>query len=230
MDRAGTVLAYRVQEYSKVFVTEDHMSAVAHQTPVSTPQSSSSKDYFVHDKAMCECAIGKDSRVWAHAHVMSRAVVGSGVNIGEQCFVENGAVIGNGCTIKNGVSVWDGVNLEADVFVGPNAVFTNDMMPRTKSINEDYTMVPTLVKRGASIGANATIVCGTVLGEYCMIGAGAVVTKDVPAFALVIGNPGRVYAWVSKRGNKLVFDADGMAKDTDGSRYQLRNNRVECLA
>ncbi len=198
-------------------------------TQTATQAESPSKDYFVHAKGMCECEIGSGSRVWAHAHVMKNAVVGSHCNIGEQCFVESGAAIGNGCTIKNGVSIWDGVTLESNVFVGPNAVFTNDMMPRTKAVNPEYEMVPTIVKRGASIGANATIVCGSSLGEYCMIGAGAVVTKDVPAFALVIGNPARIHAWVSVKGEKLSFDANGMAKDSDGRRYELRNNCVRLL-
>ena len=183
----------------------------------------------MHEKAMCECPIGTGSRVWANAHVMKNAVIGGHCNIGEQCFVESGAAIGNGCTIKNGVSIWDGVTLESNVFVGPNAVFTNDMMPRTKAVNPEYEMVPTTVKRGASIGANATIVCGTSLGEYCMIGAGAVVTKDVPAFALVIGNPARIHAWVSMKGEKLSFDASGIARDSEGRRYELSNNSVRLL-
>lgn len=185
--------------------------------------------YFVHEKGMCESVIGAGSRVWAHAHVMKNALVGADCNIGEGSFVESGAYIGAGCTIKNGVSIWDGVHLEGEVFVGPNAVFTNDMMPRAKSVNPEFHLVQTVVKRGASIGANATIVCGTTLGEYCMIGAGAVVTKDVPAFALVIGNPARIHAWVSKKGSKLQFNTNGIATDDDGNTYKLENNSVSII-
>lgn len=185
--------------------------------------------YFVHERGMCESVIGAGSRVWANAHVMKNAHVGNDCNIGEGSFVESGAHIGNGCTIKNGVSIWDGVTLEGDVFVGPNAVFTNDMTPRAKSVNSEFHLVRTIVQRGASIGANATIVCGITLGEYCMIGAGAVVTKDVPAFALVYGNPARVQGWVSIKGSKLHFNEEGIATDADGNIYQLKNNKVSIV-
>ncbi|MBL7999072.1 MAG: N-acetyltransferase [Candidatus Kapabacteria bacterium] len=187
-------------------------------------------EYFVHGRGMCETTIGEGSRVWAHAHVMKNAHVGNECNIGEGSFVEGGAYVGDRCTIKNGVSVWDGVMLESDVFVGPNAVFTNDMIPRTKSINPHYEMVRTTVKRGASIGANATIVCGITIGEFAMIGAGSVVTKDVPPYALVFGNAARIRGWVSMKGHKLLFDENGRAEDSDGSTYFFNGDFVELLS
>jgi len=119
------------------------------------------------------------------------------------------------------VVLWNGVELEADVFVGPYATFTNDMVPRTKSISADFHLVSTKVKRGSSIGANATIVCGTVLGQFCMVGAGSVVTKDIPDFALVYGNPAQVHGWVSIKGEKLSFDNKNRATDSDGNVYEL---------
>jgi UDP-2-acetamido-3-amino-2,3-dideoxy-glucuronate N-acetyltransferase len=161
-------------------------------------------DFFLHEKAFCESdAIGSGTRIWAYAHVMKGATVGSGCNLGEGVFVETGAFIGDGCTIKNGVSVWVKITLEDDVFVGPNAVFTNDFTPRAFIRRSEHFFRPTLVKRGASIGANATIVCGITIGEYALIGAGAVVTRDVPKFSLVVGNPGTLVGKVCYCGTKL---------------------------
>jgi UDP-2-acetamido-3-amino-2,3-dideoxy-glucuronate N-acetyltransferase len=148
--------------------------------------------FFVHEKGMCESThVGQGTRIWAFAHVMAGAVIGQGCNLGEGVFVENNVKIGDNCTIKNGVCLWELVTLEADVFVGPHAVFTNDFTPRSflKKHDPKY-FLPTTVKRGATIGANATIVCGITIGEYALIGAGAVVTHDVPAHGLVVGNPG----------------------------------------
>jgi UDP-2-acetamido-3-amino-2,3-dideoxy-glucuronate N-acetyltransferase len=196
-----------------------------------TPSSKNDKkvaipSFYIHPRGFCEETLGEGSRVWAHAHVMKNAVVGKNCNIGEASFVESGAVVGDGCTIKNGVSIWDGVTLEGDVFVGPNAVFTNDLVPRTKSVNPHYEMVRTEVKRGASIGANATIICGITLGNYCMVGAGAVVTKHVPDFALVYGTPARIQGWVSIKGERLTFNKKGKATDSDGNIYVKKKNTV----
>ena len=155
---------------------------------------------------------------------MKGAQVGSNCNIGEHCFVESGAVIGDHAVIKNGVSIWEGVHLGKGVFVGPNAVFTNDMLPRTKFINPNFQAIHTHIHEGASIGANATILCGITIGAYAMIGAGSVVTRDVPAHALVIGSPARVKGWISLKGEKLDFIADGIARDSDGNVYRLSGN------
>ena len=159
------------------------------------------RGFFIHPHALVESeSIGAGTRVWAFAHVLSGAVVGADCNVGDHAFVEGGAVLGDRVTLKNGVAVWQGVTLEDDVFVGPYAVFTNDLVPRSK---RPWTMVPTLVRQGASIGANATIVCGITIGRYAMVGAGAVVTKDVPDHALVVGCPARPVGLVCVCGRRL---------------------------
>ncbi|HYF03952.1 MAG TPA: acyltransferase [Patescibacteria group bacterium] len=190
---------------------------------------SDKKGYFVHEKAMCESEVGEGTRIWAYAHVMKNATVGKNCNIGEHSFVESGAIVGDNCTIKNGVAIWDGVKLESDVFVGPYATFTNDMVPRTKSISSEFHLVSTTIKRGSSIGANATIICGTVLGQFCMIGAGSVVTKDVPDFALVYGNPAKVCGWVSMEGERLDFSKGDEVSDSKGRRYLFKDNKISLL-
>ena len=160
------------------------------------------KEYFVHPKAICESEnIGKGTRIWAFCHIMKDVVIGEDCNFGDGSFVESGVKIGSRVTVKNHISIWDGVEIEDDVFLGPNCVLTNDLFPRSKIYHKDN--VRTLIKKGASIGANATIICGVTLGDYCMIGAGAVVTKDVPAYALVIGNPARVVGKVNELGEKI---------------------------
>ena len=157
---------------------------------------------FKHRFSLVESrAVGPGTRVWAWAHVMKGARVGSDCNIGEHCFIETGAVLGNRVTVKNGVAIWEGVTLEDDVFLGPNAVLTNDLLPRSKVYHA--RVVPTLVMRGASVGANATILCGTRIGRWSLIGAGSVVTKDVPAHALVVGNPARVVGFVCRCAGRL---------------------------
>lgn len=159
---------------------------------------------FVHPQGLCESTqVGEGTRVWAFAHVMDGAVIGSGCNVGGGAFVEAGAVIGDRVTIKNHVLVWDQVTVEDDVFLGPNVVFTNDMNPRAAFKKPAETFLPTLVRRGASIGANATIVCGTVIGEGAFVGAGSVVTRDVPSYALVVGNPARALGWICACGERL---------------------------
>ena len=159
------------------------------------------KEFFVHEKALCESdTIGKGTRVWAFAHIMKDVVIGEECNFGDGCFVESGVKIGNRVTVKNHVSVWDGVEIEDDVFLGPNCVLTNDLFPRSKVYHSEN--VRTLIKKGASVGANATVVCGVTLGKYCMVAAGAVVTKDVPDFALVVGVPAKVVGFVDEKGMK----------------------------
>ncbi|MBI5510059.1 MAG: N-acetyltransferase [Deltaproteobacteria bacterium] len=181
--------------------------------------------YFVHPKGMADSdQIGDGTRIWAHAHVMKGATVGARCNIGECSFVETGAVLGDHVTIKNGVQVWDKVTCEDYVFVGPNATFTNDLRPRVAFPVDPALFAKTLVKYGASIGANATIVAGTTIGAHALIGAGTVVIRDVPAHALVVGNPARQVGWVCACGNNLdanltcVACRKRFAKAADGLR------------
>jgi UDP-2-acetamido-3-amino-2,3-dideoxy-glucuronate N-acetyltransferase len=173
---------------------------------------------FVHEKALCESDdIGPRTRVWAFAHVMKGARVGADCNIGDHAFIESGAVLGNHVTVKNCVLVWDKVTVEDEVFLGPNMVFTNDLFPRVAFKNPPEAFLPTRVGRGASIGANATIVCGVTLGEQCFVGAGSVVTRDVPAHALIAGNPARQRGWICACGKKLPASL----KCTCGRAYRL---------
>jgi acetyltransferase-like isoleucine patch superfamily enzyme len=159
---------------------------------------------FIHPAALCESdSIGAGTRIWAFAHVMRGATVGRDCNICDHAFVENGVVLGDRVTVKNGVVLFEKVTIEDDVFLGPGAVFTNDLRPRVEVRTPREEWLPTLVKRGASIGANATIVCGTTIGEYALIGAGSVVTRDVPAHALMAGNPARRMGWVCVCGATL---------------------------
>jgi len=148
---------------------------------------------FVHETALCETMdIGPGTRIWAFAHIMEGARVGSACNIGDHVFIESGAVVGNRVTVKNAVLLWDKVVIEDDVFLGPNAVFTNDPTPRATNKKAPEQFAPTLVRHGATIGANATIVCGTTIGSYAFVGAGAVVTQSIPANTIAVGNPARV--------------------------------------
>lgn len=162
---------------------------------------------LVHEKALCESAdIGPRTRVWAFAHVMAGARIGSDCNVGGHAFIENGAVVGNRVTVKNNVLIWDKVTVEDDVFIGPNAVFTNDLNPRATVKKPASDLVPTLVRTGATIGANATIVCGVTVGRYAFVGAGAVVTANVLTHALVVGNPARRVGWACECGRRLPDD------------------------
>lgn len=189
----------------------------------------SSAEVFVHEKAMCESdTVGAGTRIWAHAHVMKGAVVGEGCNIGEGSFVETGAVLGNHCTVKNGVSVWDKVVCEDYVFLGPDSCFTNDFLPRAAFKKDPATEFrATRIREGASIGANATIVCGVTIGCHAMVGAGAVVTRDVPDFGLVIGSPAKSLGWVGRYGARLQFDEFGQARcEKTGDVYRLKDGVV----
>ena len=159
--------------------------------------------YYAHETAIVEegAVIGDGTRIWHHAHVRKGANIGKECNIGKNCYIDENAEIGNRVKIQNNVSVYHGVDIEDDVFVGPCAVFTNDLYPRAFSL--DWKVYPTKVCKGASIGANTTIVCGHTIGEYATIGSGSVVTKDVPAHALMVGNPARQIGWVCECGFKL---------------------------
>jgi acetyltransferase-like isoleucine patch superfamily enzyme len=159
---------------------------------------------FVHPRGLCESdQVGAGTRIWAFAHVMAGARIGAGCNVCDHAFVEGGAVVGDRVTIKNGVLLWDGVSVEDDVFLGPNVVFTNDPNPRAAFKKRPEQFVATRVERGASIGANATIVCGVTIHRYAFVGAGSVVVADVPAHALVAGNPARQLGWLCACGERL---------------------------
>src|SRR5438034_678258 len=163
--------------------------------------------FFVHPNALCESLqVGAGTRIWAFAHVLPGARVGSDCNVCDHVFIENDVVIGDRVTIKSGVQVWDGVRLEDDVFVGPNATFTNDPFPRSRHPPARFT--PTLVCRNASIGANATILPGVTIGRDAMVGAGAVVTRSVPPHAIVAGNPARIFGYVDSKASLAPKDAD----------------------
>ena len=184
-------------------------------------------NYFKHESAFVDenCTISEGTKIWHFCHVQSGAIIGKKCVIGQNVNVGNNVKIGDFCKIQNNVSIYEGVTLEDYVFCGPSMVFTNILDPRCKypQVGSQY-YVKTLVKIGASIGANATIVCGITLGKHCMIGAGAVVTKDVPDFALIAGVPGKVIGWVSEAGKKLKFNKDGIAScEKSKKKYQFKD-------
>ncbi|MEI2418749.1 acyltransferase [Arthrospira platensis SPKY2] len=180
-------------------------------------------DYFVHESAYVDdgAYVGEGTKIWHFCHVMSKAKIGKNCSFGQNVLVANNVVIGNGCKIQNNVSLYEGVILEDYVFCGPSMVFTNIKTPRSefpRNTSNDY--LTTLIKRGASIGANATIVCGVTLHECAFVAAGAVVTKDVPAFGMVAGVPAKLIGWMSAYGDVLEFDAEGYAVDSIGVNYR----------
>jgi len=186
------------------------------------------KEYFAHSTAVVDegCIIGRGTKIWHFSHIMKDAVIGSGCNIGQNVVVSPGVTLGNNVKVQNNVSIYTGVICEDDVFLGPSMVFTNIINPRSAVIRRDQ-YVTTLVRRGASVGANATIVCGNEIGQYSLIGAGAVITKPVKPYALVVGNPGRQTGWVSEYGHKLSFNADGLAICPEsGQQYRLSEGEV----
>ena len=186
------------------------------------------KGYFVHESSYIDepCQIGKGSKIWHFSHIMKNSVIGENCNIGQNVVVSPDVQLGNNVKIQNNVSVFTGVTCEDDVFLGPSMVFTNIINPRSAVIRRgEYTK--TIVKKGASIGANATIVCGNPIGKYAFIGAGAVVTKDVLPYALVVGNPAKQIGWVSEFGHRLNFDANGKATCPESQQnYSLQENKV----
>lgn len=185
--------------------------------------------YFAHETAVLDegCQIGDNSRIWHFSHVMSRAVIGRNCVIGQNVMIANKVTLGNNVKVQNNVSVYEGVTCEDDVFLGPSMVFTNVINPRA-FIERKSEFQSTLVRQGATVGANATIVCGHTIGRYAMIGAGAVITHDVPDYALMTGNPARQTGWVSESGCRLDFDEKGFAVCPDsGQKYQLSDRQVK---
>ncbi len=188
----------------------------------------SDNGFFSHESAIIDegCTIGCGTKIWHFSHIMSGCTIGRNCNIGQNVVISPQVVLGNNVKVQNNVSVYTGVTCEDDVFLGPSAVFTNVINPRSAIARKDQYR-PTLVQRGASIGANATIVCGHTIGRYALIGAGAVVTKDVKPYALVVGNPARQTGWVSEYGHKLKFDSNNEAVCPEsGKRYKLTDGEV----
>ena len=184
--------------------------------------------FYVHPSSIIDdnCQIGEGTKIWHFSHVMSGAVIGKNCNLGQNVVVSPKVVLGNNVRVQNNVSIYEGVICEDDVFLGPSMVLTNVINPRS-AVSRKEEFKTTLIKKGASIGANATIVCGNTIGEYAFIGAGTVVTKDVPAYALIVGNPGRQVGWMSEFGQKLQFDKEGNATCSEsGETYQLSENQV----
>jgi len=187
--------------------------------------------FYAHDTAIIDndCQIGEGTKVWHFSHIMSHCKIGENCNIGQNVVVSPEVVLGNNVKIQNNVSIYTGVVCEDDVFLGPSMVFTNVINPRS-AVNRRGQYSKTLVKRGVSIGANATIVCGHDIGEFAFIGAGTVVTKTVPAYALIVGNPGRQIGWMSEFGHKLEFDSEGLALCLESNEtYKLENKEVKKL-
>ncbi len=186
------------------------------------------KSYFAHETAIIDegCTIGEGTKIWHFSHIMPNCIIGKNCNIGQNVVVSPEVVLGNNVKVQNNVSIYTGVICEDEVFLGPSMVFTNVINPRSAVIRKDQYK-KTLVKKGASIGANATIVCGITIGEYSFVGAGAVVTKDVKPYALVVGNPSRQTGWMSEYGHKLHFDENGVATCPESHEtYKLENNQV----
>lgn len=186
------------------------------------------KKYSAHPTAVIDegCEIGEGTKIWHFSHIMSNCKIGKNCNLGQNVVVSPEVVLGNNVKVQNNVSIYTGVVCEDDVFLGPSMVFTNVVNPRS-AVNRRGQYLKTVVKQGASIGANATVVCGHDIGRFAFIGAGAVVTKDVPDYALVIGNPARQTGWMSEYGHKLKFDNTGVAVCPESQeKYKLENGRV----
>ena len=190
------------------------------------------KDYFAHTTAVIDegCEIGKGTKIWHFSHLMPNSKIGKNCNIGQNVVISPEVVLGKNVKVQNNVSIYSGVICEDDVFLGPSMVFTNVINPRSAVVRRGEYL-KTLVKKGASIGANATIVCGNNIGEYAFIGAGAVVTKEVLPYALVVGNPSKQIGWISEFGHRLEFDENGFAICLESKeKYRLKDNKVEKIS
>ena len=185
-------------------------------------------DYFAHETAVIDsdCKIGKGTKIWHFSHIMSQCEIGEKCNIGQNVVVSPQVKLGRNVKVQNNVSIYTGVICEDDVFLGPSMVFTNVINPRSAVLRRDQYL-QTIVKKGASIGANATIICGNNIGKFALIGAGSVITKEVAPYALVVGNPARQIGWISAYGHRLNFDEKGFATCPESKeKYQLKNNKV----
>ena len=190
------------------------------------------QSYFRHETAVIDegCKIGEGTKIWHFSHIMPRAVIGKNCNIGQNVVVSPDVILGNNVKVQNNVSIYTGVRCEDDVFLGPAMVFTNIMNPRSAIVRSDQFM-QTIVRKGATIGANATIVCSNEIGTYAFVGAGAVVTKPVLPYALVIGNPARQRGWISAYGHRLEFNEKGIAICPESKqKYLLANNKITIVA
>jgi UDP-2-acetamido-3-amino-2,3-dideoxy-glucuronate N-acetyltransferase len=187
-------------------------------------------NYFVHNTAVVDagCIVGEGSKIWHFSHLMPSAVIGSNCIIGQNVFLANKVVLGNHVKVQNNVSLYEGVVCDDFVFLGPSCVFTNVINPRAE-VERKSEFKETRVHQGATVGANATIICGNNLGKYCLVGAGSVVTKSVPDYALVVGNPAKQIAWVSQKGERLSFIESEAVCPIDQSKYVLRDNTVKKL-
>ncbi len=186
------------------------------------------KDYFAHETAVIDedVEIGEGTRIWHFSHIMTGCRIGKGCNLGQNVVVSPGVILGNNVKVQNNVSIYTGVICEDDVFLGPSMVFTNVINPRSAIVRRDE-FVNTLVEKGATIGANATIVCGNKIGKFSFIGAGAVVTREVLPYALVVGNPSRQVGWMSEFGHRLNFNAQGEASCPEsGEKYRIEGERI----
>ncbi|MCF8373146.1 MAG: N-acetyltransferase [Bacteroidales bacterium] len=191
-------------------------------------ENTSTLGYYAHETAVIDegCEIGEETKIWHFSHIMSNCKLGEKCNIGQNVVVSPEVILGDNCKVQNNVSIYTGVICEEDVFLGPSMVFTNVSNPRSAVIRRGQ-YERTLVKRGASIGANATIVCGHDIGEFAFIGAGAVVTKEVPAYALVVGNPAKQLGWMSEYGQRLHFNEEGIAQCPESmKKYKLEDGKV----
>ena len=186
------------------------------------------KNYFVHESSYVDepSKIGKGTKIWHFSHIMKNSLIGENCNIGQNVVISSGVELGNNVKVQNNVSIYTGVICEDDVFLGPSMVFTNVINPRS-AVNRRNDYMSTIVKKGASIGANATIVCGNNIGKFSFIGAGTVVTKEVDDYSLVVGNPSRQIGWISEHGHKLKFNDDGIAACVESKqKYKLEKNKV----
>jgi UDP-2-acetamido-3-amino-2,3-dideoxy-glucuronate N-acetyltransferase len=185
-------------------------------------------EYFAHKSSYIDenVKIGDNTKIWHFCHILNGSNIGKNCSFGQNCVVGPKVNIGNGVKIQNNISIYEGVEIEDDVFLGPSMVFTNVINPRSFIVRKEE-FKKTLLKKGCSIGANATVVCGNIIGEYALIGAGSVVNKDVNPYALMVGVPAKQIGWVSKAGNRLEFDSNGVAIDSfDNSHYKLINNQI----
>lgn len=184
--------------------------------------------FFIHTTSLVDenVQIGRETKIWHFSHILSNTTIGERCSFGQNCVVGPKVIIGNGVKVQNNVSIYEGVEIEDDVFLGPSMVFTNVVNPRSFIVRKEE-FKKTLIKRGCSIGANATIVCGITIGEFALVGAGSVVTKNIKPYEMVYGVPAKHQGWVSKAGNRLIFDENNLATDTfDNTTYKLENNRV----